>query len=114
MQSALLWYQTFKGCLSELGFTINPYDPCVANKTINKKQCTVAWYVDDTKISHEDPKVVDWVIQKIEEKFGKMSVTRGKKHTFVGIDIEFHDNGTVSLSMLDYVKECIDLYRDKI
>lgn len=114
MQSALLWYQTFKGCLSELGFTINPYDPCVANKTINKKQCTVVWYVDDTKISHEDPKVVDWVIQKIEEKFGKMSVTRGKKHTFVGVDIEFHDNGTVSLSMLDYVKECIDLYRDKI
>lgn len=38
MQSALLWYQVFKGCLSYLGFILNPYDPCIANKIINGKQ----------------------------------------------------------------------------
>ena len=63
MQSALLWYNTFKSCLENMGFKINPYDPCVANKCINEKQCTVCWYVDDTKISHEDKGVVDHVIQ---------------------------------------------------
>ena len=34
MQSAILWYQTFKGCLENLGFKLNPYDPYIANKVI--------------------------------------------------------------------------------
>ena len=25
--------------------SLNPYDPCVASKVINGKQCTIAWYV---------------------------------------------------------------------
>lgn len=33
---------------------------------------------------------------------------------FVGIGIEFNDNGTITLSMNDYVKECIELYCDKV
>ena len=110
MQSALLWYETFKECLEELGFKLNPYDPCVANKIIDGQQCTVCWYVDDTKISHKNPEVVSWVIDKIEQKFGKMTVKRGKQHTFVGMDIEFKDDGTVELSMDDYIKECVDIY----
>ena len=53
MQSALLWYHTFKECLERLRFVINPYGPCVANKIVKGKQCTICWYVDDTKISHD-------------------------------------------------------------
>jgi hypothetical protein len=71
VQSALLWYELFSGTLQELGFSLNPYDACVANKTINGKQCTIVWYVDDTKISHMDDKVITDVIAKIEESFGK-------------------------------------------
>ena len=88
MQSAFLWYDTFKSCIEELGFVINEHDRCVSNCMIDGKQCTICWYVDDTKISHMDPKVVDQVISKIEEKFGKMIVTRGKAHNFVGMDLE--------------------------
>ena len=36
-----------------MGFKLNPYDRCVANKEINGKQCTIIWYVDDLKISHK-------------------------------------------------------------
>ena len=114
MQSALLWYKTFRDCLSGLGFTLNPYDPCVANKVIKGKQCTICWYVDDTTISHEYPNVVDYVVSKLEYEFGKMMVTRGKKHTFVGIDIDFNEDGTVTLSMDEYINECINLYRESI
>ena len=114
MQSALLWYRTFKGCLEEMGFTLNPYDPCVANKDINGHQCTICWYVDDTKISHVDSKVVDTIIENIEAKVGKMTVTRGNKHTFVGVDIEFIGNGSVSLSMNGYTDECVKLYQHEI
>ena len=114
MQSALLWYRTFMECLEKLGFIINPYDPCVTNKIIKGKQCTICWYVDDTKISHEDSTVVDWVISKIEQKFGKMTVNRGSKHTFVGVDIEFMEDRTVKLSMDDYVRECINIYGSEV
>ena len=41
------------------------------------------------KISHKRSSVVDEVIKEIEKSFGKMMVTRGSKHTFVGIDINF-------------------------
>ena len=51
-----------------MGFLINPYDMCVANSMIEGKQCTICWYVDENKISHELPKVVDMVIAKIEER----------------------------------------------
>ena len=52
MKSAMLWYDTFKNCLENMGLKLNPYDPCVANKMINNKQCTIVWYVDNNKISH--------------------------------------------------------------
>ena len=33
---------------------------------IQGKQCTIAWYVDNNKISHKDPEVVTMIIYKIE------------------------------------------------
>ena len=45
-----------------MGFKINPYDPCVANKMIEGSLCVIAWCVDDNKISHKNPKVVDDII----------------------------------------------------
>jgi hypothetical protein len=47
------------------------------------------------------------VITKIEKKFGKMTVTRGKEHTFLGMGISFHDDGTVKIKMKDCIKEAI-------
>ena len=69
VKSSLFWYELFKTALKDLGFKSNPYDECVANKTINGKQCTIAWHVDDNHISHVDSKVVTEVISSIEDKF---------------------------------------------
>ncbi len=107
VQSALLWYELFSGTLLDLGFELNQYDACVANKMIEGTQCTVAWYVDDTKISHVKPDVVTNIIEHIESKFGKMTVTRGKEHTFLGMDIKFNDNETVTISMNKHLEEAI-------
>jgi hypothetical protein len=109
IKSALLWYRLFSETLVTMGFQLNPVDRCVANKIINGKQCTVAWYVDDNKISHVDPKVVTEIIEKIEQRFGKMSVTRGKIHTFLGMDISF-ENKKVKIDMKAYCEQAIDDY----
>jgi len=58
MKSALLFYRKLVADLTSLGFEINPYDPCVANKMIDGKQMTICWHVDDLFIGHDDPNVV--------------------------------------------------------
>ena len=64
MKSALLWYELFSGTLKEMGFALNPYDPCVANMMIEGAQCTIAWFVDYNKISHASAAVVSRVIEQ--------------------------------------------------
>ena len=84
IKSALLWYELFTGELRDMGFKLNPYDKCVANKIFNGKQFTIAWWVDDNCLTHLSAKVFDRIIAKIELRFGKMAVTRGDTHTFLG------------------------------
>jgi hypothetical protein len=107
VRSALLWYELFSSTLQKLGFELNPYDPCIANKVFEGSQCTIAWYVDDNKISHVNEAVVTNVIKQIEAKFGKMTVTRGKQHVFLGMKLTLNDNATVKIEMNEYVKEAI-------
>jgi len=79
--AARLFYEVLKKQLVDMGFKINPYDTCVANKMIEGKQCTMIWHVDDLKISHVSAKVVDEIIDQLDEKFGKetpISRNRGK------------------------------------
>ena len=96
----------FYSYLKQIGFELNPHDPCVANKVINGKQCTIAWYIDDTKISHVDSQVVSDVIKQIEERLGKMTITHGDEHTFLGMKIRYvKENGTAEISMREYYLE---------
>jgi len=113
LTAPILWYQLLAATLTDLGFTINVYDPCVANKLIDGKQFAVCWYVDDLKLSHESSEVVSDMIKVIESKFGKMTVTRGQKHTYLGIEFEIK-NKRVHINMKEYLQECIDSYGESI
>ena len=109
VKSALLWYELFSSTLLQMGFTLNPYDQCVANCKIGGKQCTIGWYVDDTKISHEDPAVVTTIIEQLEAKFGKMTVVRGDKHVFLGMNIAYNRGArNATITMKDYLLEAIE------
>ena len=54
MESALLWYDLYSNTLKSQGFLINPYDRFIENITVQDKQCKIAWYVDNHKVSHLD------------------------------------------------------------
>ena len=97
-----------------MDFKINPYEKCIANKEINEKQCTLAWYVDDNKVSHEDPEVVTQVIAEIESYWKGLTVHRGKNLTFLGMDIEFNDDKTVSISTPEYIDEAIKIFEEEL
>ena len=67
---------------------MNTYDKCTANKTSNEKECTMQWYVDGNKVTHVSEDVITGVIYITKKHFGELVVSRGKKHTFLGMEIE--------------------------
>ena len=72
LQAALLFWENLSGYLvEELGFIKNPYDGCVVNKAIDGKQCTIIWHVDDLKLSHVKQAVLEGIIKRLNEKYGK-------------------------------------------
>ena len=58
MKVALLFYIKFVKNLKSIGFELNPYDPCMANKIVDGAQLTVVWHVNDLKVSHVDAGLV--------------------------------------------------------
>ena len=72
LQAALLFWQKLSIFLTEKhGFMRNEYDWCVVNKMVSGKQCTVTWYVDDIKMSHENQQVLKDLLTLLNNKFGK-------------------------------------------
>ena len=63
LKSSMHFWRHLSTVLHDKGFIANPCDPCVVNKVINGKQCTITWHADDLKISHEDKRVVDDAIK---------------------------------------------------
>ena len=89
-------------------FDLNPYDCCVANKTINGKQCTLAWYVDDNILSHKDSTVVDEVLATIKTYFPGLVIERGKQLNYLGMEIDFFDKKRMKLGTVQYIQNMIE------
>ena len=114
IESALLWYNSYVSVLKDIGFKLNPYDRCVANCIIENKQCTISWYVDDNLATHDSQEVLDSIVDKIEQKFPGLTITRGNEHTFIGMKLRFNENGTLQINLRDYLEECFDEFGDEL
>ncbi len=117
LKAARLFWEKLKGKLEEWGFTINPYDLCVANKMVDGKQCTVTWHVDDLKISCALKGVVDRLIHQIDKEFGKempLSISRGKKHEYLGMMLDFSEPGKLRVDMEAYINMVLDELPDEM
>jgi hypothetical protein len=81
LRSALLFYRKLVADLESNGFKLNPYDACVANKTVNGKQMTICWHVDDLKVSHMDPAEITKFCNWLSETYGvTVAAYHGKVH----------------------------------
>jgi hypothetical protein len=69
MVAIFLYYRKFVKSLTDVGFIINPYDPCVANKIIEGKQTLICFHVYDFKISNRKKKVMDTMIEYLREEY---------------------------------------------
>lgn len=111
VDAAKLFYENLSSFLvDDLGFKLNLYDPCVANKKISGSQCTIMWHVDDLKESHLDEAVVTDVINSINKRYGEImpiSISRGKVHDYLGMVFDYSTPGEVMIHMYQYISELI-------
>ena len=67
-----------------------------------------SWHVDDLKISHKDSVVVNEVIASLSDEYGKveeMTVRRGKIHDYLGMTLDFSEEGKFIVNMKEYITE---------
>ena len=116
MRASLLFYRKLRKELEEYVFVVNPYDPCVANKSVRDgEQLTVIWHVDDLMTSCK----IDFELTKLScylaRIYGpKLTMHTGRKHDYLGIDLEFREDGNLDVSMVKYLKGVIEAFPEQI
>ena len=112
IQSAKLWYDLLCDFLKGLGFVQNSQDECVWNKGRGRNQVTVALYVDDLLITSSSDEQLESVVESVEKKFNGVTVHRGKKQEYLGMQLDFSVTGQVSIIMSGYeadVVKCMNI-----
>ena len=118
MRAALLYYQCFITDIHGIGFKLNPYDPCVANKEVDGSQLTLMWHVDDIKASHCNKQVItsyiEWLCKTNEHIFedglGALKVSHGSLHDYLGMQLDFSTPGELKLTMVPYIEAMLTEY----
>jgi hypothetical protein len=116
MQVSLLFYRKLRKEMEDYGFKVNPYDPCMANKVTKcGKQMMVIWHVDDLMGSCEDDfELTKFSCYPAKICGPKLSMHMGRKHDYLGVDMEFNEDGTLDASMITYLKNVISEFPEMI
>jgi hypothetical protein len=115
LRIALLFYKKLVSNLESTGFKVNPFDPCVANATVNGTQMTICWHMDDLKVSHVDQKEVTKFGEWLSKTYGVSVAThRGKVHDYLGMIFDFSEKGKVMINMIKYIKGIINDFPKEI
>ena len=107
----LFWEQLAKHVVTDWGFTINPYDHCIANKTVNGHQCAIVWHIDDLKISNLQERVVKDMIQHLNKECSShdpMTVSNVKIHDYLGMTLDYTRDGTLKDDMIAYIEGILE------
>jgi hypothetical protein len=112
LQVALLFWKNLSSYLISEGFKLNPYDNCVVNKmTKGAQQCTVLWHVDNLKLSHIAQWVLEELVTKLNGCYGEiapLTVTRGTKHDYLGMMLDYSMPSEVMIWMDDYISDLLE------
>ncbi len=118
MVALLLYYTKFVKSLKSKGFKLNPYDPCMAFKQVNGEQSTVCFHMDNCKILHLIPKVVDKTIEWLRSEYKnvfkdgtrQMKVHCGKTHNYLSMSLDFSHCNQCKVTVIGYVDEIVVAY----
>jgi hypothetical protein len=115
MKSTLLFYRILVSELQQMGFEIDPYNPCAANKMVNRIQMTIRWHVDDLMISHLSRDKIMKVVQGIKDIYGEnLAETVGTVHDYLGMTFDYSFTKEVRINMWDYFRKVIKEFPEEI
>ena len=104
--------------LCSIGFELNSYDPCVANKMIDGHQLAICWHVDDLFIGHKNPQTVSNILQWLQACYETpdkpLKATRGAHHDYLGMNVNFSTPGEVLFDMIPYLQKVLNEFLEKI
>ncbi len=76
---------------------------------------TVIWHVDNLMGSCENDFELTKFSCYLAKIYGpKLSTHTGRKHNYLGVDMEFNDYGTLEASMITYLKNVISEFPEVI
>ena len=111
IESARLWFDELSSTLKEMGFIANDCDPCVMTRYNKGVRITVIIYVDDLLISSRLLTLILWVITTLEKKYGKLKVSSGKVHSYIGMVLDFTNPEYVSVNQTGMIEDIISSTR---
>ena len=116
LRAALLFYKRLRSDLDNMGFEVNPYNPCVTNKMVNGHHMTIFWHVDDLKMSHKDEDTVTALALKLASMYGpKTTISCGNVHENIGMYIDWLTKpGVMIVSMVKYLQKIIEEFPELI
>ena len=114
VKSSMLFWQLLTQVLKHEGFEPNPFDTGVLNNIIESKKCTILFHMDELKFSHNNPGVVDDVIDTLKSILGDLTVSDDDVHTYLGIDLDFSTKGELTVSMVNYFRSILEDFPEEI
>jgi hypothetical protein len=91
-----------------MGFEINPYNPCIATKTVNGAHMRIKWHVDDLMISNLKQEEIMQVAQQIKDIYGdSLKENVGTVPYYLGMTFDYSFDKEVQANMWDYIKKVI-------
>jgi hypothetical protein len=114
----MVLYKVFK-IIEQIGFVLNPYDPCVANRMVNGHHHPITLHVDDVKSSHVDKKVNNDFLHLLNamyasDSIGELKVTRGLRHNYLAMTLDYTVPGTLKLDMTTSAAKMVEYFPAKI
>jgi len=109
-QSGLLWYKVLCAFLTSQGFTQNPYERCLFNKTVDGAQISACFHVDDLLISCTRADLIDELVAALNKRFNKVTEKAGDTLSYLGMTITTQLGGNITVSMERYVDECLGIF----
>jgi len=95
---------------------MNPFVPCVFNKdTEDGEKHTLIFHEDDGLASHKNPventKLLIYLNRIYEDG---VTFQRGRKITYLGMDLDYTEKGVLSVSMLPYIDNILEKFPEII
>jgi hypothetical protein len=106
VQASALWYSLIRSFLEELDYKCSPTDKCVFRKRVGGRIFVLLLYVDDI-LAQVDKKEAERLQKHLMRKFGDIQFEVGSKVSYLGMQIDIRDEGTM-VDMNFYVKKLLE------